>query len=64
VIFTFAVANISVAGHLGGLVVGAIVAAFLAYAPKDKRNLVQWGGCALVVVALIALAVYRTTMLT
>ena len=64
VIFTFAVANISVAGHLGGLVVGAIVAAILAYAPKDKRNLVQGVGCALVVVALIALAVYRTTMLT
>jgi membrane associated rhomboid family serine protease len=64
VIFTFAIANISVAGHLGGLVVGAIVGWILAYAPKERRNLFQGLGCALVLVLLIALAVYRTMALT
>jgi membrane associated rhomboid family serine protease len=64
IVFTLVVASISVAGHLGGLAVGAIVAAILAYAPKNRRNLVQGVGCAIVFLALIALAVYRTTMLT
>lgn len=32
--------GISLAGHLGGLVVGAIIAAALAYAPRTSRNLV------------------------
>jgi membrane associated rhomboid family serine protease len=60
IVFTFAVANISVAGHLGGLVIGAIVAAILAYAPRDRRNLVQGVGCAAVVVLLLTLAIFRT----
>jgi membrane associated rhomboid family serine protease len=63
VIFTFTVANISVAGHLGGLAVGAIVAAIMAYAPANRRALVQGVGCALILAALIALAVYRTAAL-
>jgi membrane associated rhomboid family serine protease len=64
VIFTFTIANISVAGHLGGLAVGAIVAAIMAYAPRERRALFQGVGCALVFVLLIALAVYRTMALT
>jgi len=64
VVFTFAVANISVAGHLGGLAVGGIVAGILAYAPAARRNLYQGVGCALVFLLLILLAAYRTAMLT
>jgi membrane associated rhomboid family serine protease len=64
VIFTFTIANISVAGHLGGLAVGGIVAAIMAYAPQDRRALVQGAGCAAVLVFLIGLAVYRTAALT
>ena len=64
VIFTFAIAQISVAGHLGGLAVGAIAAAVIAYAPKERRNLVQGVGLAIIVLALIVLAVYRTMVLT
>jgi membrane associated rhomboid family serine protease len=60
VIFTFAIANISWEGHLGGLLVGGIVAAILAYAPRNQRNLVQAIGCAAVVLALLALAMVRT----
>jgi len=63
VIFTFVVASISVAGHLGGLVVGAIVAAIMAYAPRANRNLVQAVGCAAVVLLLVALAIYRSATL-
>jgi membrane associated rhomboid family serine protease len=64
VIFTFTIANISVAGHLGGLAVGAIVAAILAYAPPDRRALMQGVGCTAVLLLLIVLAVYRTAALT
>ena len=63
VIFTFAVANISWAGHIGGLVVGGIVAAIMAYAPRQHRDLVQALGCAAVLIALIALAVFRSLTL-
>jgi membrane associated rhomboid family serine protease len=64
VIFTFTIPNISMAGHLGGLAVGAIVAAIMAYAPQERRALVQGAGCAAVLLFLIALAVYRTAALT
>lgn len=63
VIFTFAVANISVAGHLGGLVTGAAAAVILAYAPRERRNLVQGIGCAAVAVLLVVLAIVRTASL-
>jgi membrane associated rhomboid family serine protease len=63
VVFTYAVTGISVAGHLGGLVVGAVVATILAYAPKERRTLVQVVGCSAVLVLLLALAVYRTAAL-
>jgi membrane associated rhomboid family serine protease len=62
-LFTFSVPNISVAGHLGGLVVGGIVAVILAYAPPARRSQVQLIGCIAVCVLLVAAAVVRTTML-
>ncbi|GIH93811.1 rhomboid family intramembrane serine protease [Planobispora siamensis] len=54
VLITFVVPNVSWQGHLGGLVTGAVVSAILVYAPARNRNLVQWGGCALVLLALVA----------
>ncbi|GAA3956943.1 rhomboid family intramembrane serine protease [Amorphoplanes auranticolor] len=63
VVFTLVISNISVAGHFGGLVVGAVVAAILAYAPQQRRTLVQGVGCAAVLVILLALAIYRTASL-
>ena len=63
VIFTFAVANISWEGHLGGLLVGGMVATILAYAPRERRNLIQAVGCTMVLLILLALAIFRTAAL-
>ncbi len=51
-IFTFTVHGISIAGHIGGFVTGAVVAAGLAYAPRQNRTLVQGAVLSGVFVAL------------
>lgn len=63
VFITFAVPNISWQGHLGGLVGGALIAALLVYAPRQRRALVQWAGVAALSVVLIVLALVRTLAL-
>ncbi|MEV0427606.1 rhomboid family intramembrane serine protease [Micromonospora sp. NPDC050495] len=63
-IFTFTVPGISVAGHLGGLVAGALMALVLAYAPRMRRSLFQAAGGAVLVLALLGLVLVRTAMLT
>jgi membrane associated rhomboid family serine protease len=63
-VFTFAVPNISVSGHLGGLVSGALIALALAYAPQRNRTLIQVAGCAAFVVVLVLLTLARTATLT
>jgi membrane associated rhomboid family serine protease len=62
-LFTFSVPNVSVEGHLGGLVAGGIVAVILAYAPPARRTVVQSVGCAAVFVLLLAAALIRTQSL-
>jgi membrane associated rhomboid family serine protease len=62
-LFTFTVPNISVAGHLGGLIAGGLVAFILAYAPAARRTQVQAIGCAAVFVVLLVAAVIRTQAL-
>jgi membrane associated rhomboid family serine protease len=62
-IITFTIPNISLAGHLGGMVVGGIVAIVLAYAPANRRTLVQVIGCGVVVAVLIVATVLRTMSL-
>ncbi|MBA3489053.1 MAG: rhomboid family intramembrane serine protease [Longispora sp.] len=53
VFITFAVPNISVAGHLGGFLTGGLVAAGLVYAPQNKRTPVQVAVAASVIALLL-----------
>ncbi|MCX2929197.1 rhomboid family intramembrane serine protease [Mycobacterium sp. CVI_P3] len=62
-ILTFTVPSISWQGHIGGLVTGAGIAALFAYAPRDRRNLVQGGVCAALLVLFGALIYWRTAEL-
>lgn len=58
-VITFVLPFISVAGHLGGLAVGAAATAALVYAPARNRVAVQsaaLGGLAVLVIAIIAFA--------
>lgn len=63
-LLTVLVPNISIAGHLGGLVTGNLVALGLAYAPRRHRGVVQAVALAAVAVALLALVLVRTAALT
>ncbi|GGO07601.1 rhomboid family intramembrane serine protease [Micromonospora parathelypteridis] len=62
-VFTLAVPGISIPGHLGGLVVGALMALVLAYAPRGRRTLVQVVGGAIILLVLLALVLFRTAYL-
>jgi membrane associated rhomboid family serine protease len=59
-IFTFVISNISVSGHLGGLVVGALVAVVLAYAPRSNRTVFQAVGCGIILATMLAAVIVRT----
>lgn len=46
--------------HLGGLVAGFLGGLVFAYAPQGpRRNLIQWGGLAVLLLVLVGLTVYR-----
>jgi membrane associated rhomboid family serine protease len=55
--------GISLAGHLGGLVTGAIIAVALAYAPRKTRNWVVGGTVAALVLFIGTLVVIQTIAL-
>ncbi|MDX2703091.1 rhomboid family intramembrane serine protease [Streptomyces sp. PA03-6a] len=56
-LFTFTWGNISWEAHIGGLVTGAIIAVAMAYAPRSRRALVQWGTC-VAMLAAVAVTVW------
>lgn len=58
--YGFLVPRIDWRAHLGGLVAGALVAVAMAYAPRERRTLVQVGGTVLVLLAVLAVVVWRT----
>ncbi|MGW3786138.1 rhomboid family intramembrane serine protease [Micromonospora chokoriensis] len=62
-VFTLTVPGISIPGHLGGLVVGALMALVLAYAPRGRRTLVQVAGGAVILLVLVGLVLVRTAYL-
>jgi membrane associated rhomboid family serine protease len=63
-VFTLTVPGISIPGHLGGLATGGLLALVLAYAPRSGRTLFQTAGTVVLLVALLAVAVLRTAVLT
>lgn len=56
--------NISWQGHLGGFVAGVVLGAVVAYAPRERRQLVQVTVIVAVWAAMIAAIVLRTASLT
>ena len=62
-IFTFS-GGIAWQAHIGGLVAGVITGYAMVHAPRERRNLIQYGTCALVLVVAVVITVVRTTQLT
>ncbi|WP_028655874.1 rhomboid family intramembrane serine protease [Nocardioides sp. J54] len=56
--------GISWQGHLGGFIGGGVVAVVLAYAPRERRGLVQGVGLAAVALVLVGLTVLRMATYT
>lgn len=63
-VITFVGPNISWEGHVGGLVIGGLIALAYAYAPRDRQKAVQLGVSVVVAVALVAAALVQTAALT
>jgi membrane associated rhomboid family serine protease len=64
-IFTFNPAfSISWQAHIGGLVSGVAVGYAMVHAPRERRALIQYGACALVLVAVVVATLVRTAQLT
>ena len=65
VAFTFfGRSTISWQGHLGGFIGGVVLAAILAYAPRQRRTTWQAAGFAVVSVLVVVAVVARTAVLT
>ncbi|MEU2247595.1 rhomboid family intramembrane serine protease [Streptomyces sp. NPDC019224] len=50
--------------HVGGLVAGILIGVAMMHAPRERRDLVQFGTCAVVLVATILIVVARTAALS
>ncbi|MFI6009394.1 rhomboid family intramembrane serine protease [Streptomyces sp. NPDC051243] len=64
-IFTFSPGfNISWQAHIGGLVAGVVIGYAMVHAPRQRRALIQYGTCALVLAVIVLATVLRTLQLT
>ncbi|MBQ0827631.1 rhomboid family intramembrane serine protease [Streptomyces tagetis] len=63
-IFTFTVGNIAWQAHIGGLAAGVVIGYGMLHAPRERRALVQYGVCGLVLVAVLVLTLVRTVQLS
>ncbi|BCL29364.1 rhomboid family intramembrane serine protease [Streptomyces aurantiacus] len=63
-IFTFGWSNIAWQAHIGGLVGGVLVGYAMVHAPRERRALIQYGACALVLIAVVVMTLVRTGQLT
>ncbi|MFD7991649.1 rhomboid family intramembrane serine protease [Streptomyces mexicanus] len=62
-VITFGWGGIAWQAHVGGLVAGLIVGYAMVHAPRERRALVQYGTCALVLVAVVVMTLIRTAQL-
>ncbi|MGW7073245.1 rhomboid family intramembrane serine protease [Streptomyces sp. NPDC054855] len=62
-LFTFTMDGIAWEAHVGGLVAGVAIAYGMVHAPRERRTLVQWGTCAVVLVVVLAAVLIRTAQL-
>ncbi|MGW4866670.1 rhomboid family intramembrane serine protease [Streptomyces chartreusis] len=63
-IFTFGWGNIAWQAHIGGLVAGVVIGYAMVHAPRERRALVQYGTCALVLAVVVLMTVLRTLQLS
>lgn len=63
-IITFGWSGIAWQAHVGGLVAGALIGYGMFNAPRDRRALVQYGLCGLVLAAVVVMTLLRTAQLT
>ncbi|MEW2293391.1 rhomboid family intramembrane serine protease [Streptomyces sp. NPDC006743] len=63
-VITFGWGGIAWQAHIGGLVAGVVTGYAMVHAPRERRNLVQYGTCALVLAAVVVMTVVRTAQLT
>ncbi|MET7734934.1 rhomboid family intramembrane serine protease [Streptomyces sp. NPDC005402] len=63
-IITFGWSSISWQAHIGGLVAGLITGYGMVHAPRERRALVQYGTCALVLAVVVVMILVRTAQLT
>lgn len=64
VVLSISLPGISLLGHLGGLVVGALAMIAMVYAPAKNKGAFQAGVLALITAALVGLVVYRYSELS
>lgn len=63
-IFTFGWSSIAWQAHIGGLVGGLLIGYAMVHAPRERRNLVQYGSCVLLLVVIVGVTLLRTAQLT
>ncbi|MFD9428829.1 MULTISPECIES: rhomboid family intramembrane serine protease [unclassified Streptomyces] len=63
-LFTFTWGGIAWEAHVGGLIAGTLIAIGMVHAPRERRTAVQYGTCALVLVAILGIVLARTAALT
>ncbi|WP_405963826.1 rhomboid family intramembrane serine protease [Streptomyces sp. NBC_00723] len=63
-VITFGWSGISWQAHIGGLVAGVVMGIGMVHAPRERRALVQFGTCALMLAVVVMVTLLRTVQLT
>lgn len=63
-IITFGVPGIAWQAHIGGLVAGVVTGYAMVHAPRERRALIQYGTCALVLAVVVVITLLRTAQLS